>query len=175
MSGSPAPSDASVQISGEGDLAAAARQVLGRLAPLIAVDQTEAVVCTEVVIVPGLAPVFVMMQNRRPVSLTHEGHIDAWYGRHAELGVTSGVARYRQYHVRPDETAAITSALGLADPRYDGIACSYFETEAEAVELMSSDWIATEAIKDEVNFIDHARSTFGLYQDLTPERSLRGH
>ncbi len=32
--------------------------------------------------------------------------------------------------------------------------------------MMSSDLIESAAIPDEVTFIDHSRSTFGLYEDL---------
>ncbi|MEU3984012.1 EthD domain-containing protein [Streptomyces sp. NPDC026672] len=163
------PADAVVLVAHDGgdDAAAdAVRAILARVEPLVEAGRTEPATGTEVVILPGYAPVYVMMQNRRTPGLTHDAHIDAWYGRHAQLGEGSGVAGYRQYHVLPDASARLSGAVGLADAGYDGVACSYFPDLDAAVRLMSGPLITEAAIPDEKTFIDHARSTFGFYTDV---------
>ncbi len=172
MKDSPPPCDGTVHIvegDTETDLTAAAKRVLDYVTPFIASDKTKAVICTEVVIVPRYAPVFVMMANQRPDRITHEDHIEAWYGRHAKLGVAAGAARYRQNHVRIDETSRFTKALGLPMSNYDGIACSYFADLAEGLKRMSGNHMAETMIEDERNFIDHSRSNFGLYEDVVSD------
>jgi hypothetical protein len=169
MRDSPAPCDATVHLVASEETAALeadATRLLDRLGGLIDRERTELVVSTEVTIVPGHAPVFVLMPNTRRPALTHDQFIDTWYGGHAELGKAAGVARYRQHHTRMAETEKASRALGLPVPLYDGIGTSYFLDVAEGVAAMSAEAVAKGAIEDEKRFIDHSRSSFGLYQDV---------
>jgi hypothetical protein len=166
MQTSPPPFDGVIEIdaaSEDADLATAAARTLRSLESIVSAAGTQALVSDEVRITQGDGPIFVVMVLARRKELNREEFMARWFGRHAAIGEAVEGVRYRQLHVVADETSPLTAALGLAAPRVDGIATSYFSTIAEAVQLLSSEAVAVGALADEKTFIDHSASRFGLY------------
>ena len=165
MRESPPPFDAVIQVAAArpADLATAATGALGRLAEIIAPAETAALVCDEVRITQGDGPIFVVMVLARRKELSREEFMARWFGRHAAIGEAVEGVRYRQLHVVDGDTGSLGAALALGTPRIDGVATSYFETIAEAVQILASEAVAVGALADEKTFIDHTASRFGLY------------
>ena len=63
-------------------------------------------------------------------------------------------------------TAAMAAAAGLSPSTLDGVVEVHFPDIAAFVAQLSRSEVAEEALADERNFIDHARSIFWAYRTL---------
>lgn len=103
---------------------------------------------------------------RRKPSLTQQEFLDHWQNVHAPIVVrhahSLGIVRYVQQHgVYQAETLAAQQQRGLADP-FDGVALiSFADWETLKRGLLSPDMahIHAELMADEMQFVDHPRST----------------
>lgn len=168
MQDSPPPYDALIEYDyAQGGAAKdAALGVVADLGDLVDPLRSNVLVCDEYRITTGNGPIFNGMPLRRVPALSHEEFMDAWFGRHAELGEGVEGVRYRQNHVVEPETSDLVQRLGFGSPPMDGLTCSFFDTIDAAVALLSSPPVRDGAIDDERTFIDHDRSQFGMYRTL---------
>jgi len=88
--------------------------------------------------------------------------------RHAEHGRRTLIPpnTYSQIHARPADASleALSAALSVPLDTRDGIAECLFPDLAAFHTQMARAEVAVDALEDEKNFIDHARSTFGLFR-----------
>lgn len=168
MSASPEPFDAVLQLSTEdegnaadfADIIAAAAE---RLDPWLDRSRSAVLIGDEYRITAGDGPIMIVMPLRRLPELTHEGFMEHWFSRHADLGASVDGVRYRQNHFDYPATEALSKRLGFTTPPLDGVTESYFLDTDEAYRLMSGPAVAVDAIIDEKRFIDHSRSQFAFY------------
>ena len=119
-------------------------------------------------IVPGSGAVLISFALQRLDRLSREGFQSYWLDCHAEHGRRTLVPpnTYAQIHARPADAAleALSGALAVPLDTRDGIAECLFPDLAAFRTQMARAEVAVEALEDEKNFIDHARSTFGLFR-----------
>ena len=73
---------------------------------------------------------------------------------------------YHQLHARADLTNQAASAGGLPASTFDGIVEVHFPDMDALVAQVTRPSVAKDALEDERNFIDHARSAFFVYQHV---------
>jgi hypothetical protein len=171
MATSPRPFDYAYQLA---DPAAASPAALeasvaafaDALGPLLDRRRCTVLVGREVAITTGDGPVYVIMTLRRLPTIDHAEFMRHWFDRHAALGAGIAGVRYRQNHVDAARTAGLALRLGLPVDPLDGVTDSYYDDLASARAILSGPAVAVDALADEKRFIDHARSRFGLYEDV---------
>lgn len=108
---------------------------------------------------------FIMCCTRHP-DMTREQFQDYWLNKHAPLfqkfADTYQTKKYVQCHtIDTPLNEGIRESRGMMQ-EYDGVAEVWFESEEELVAAMSSpegQKLSVTLLKDESNFIDHAKST----------------
>lgn len=143
-----------------------AARIVAELRPVLDASRSNAAVIDEYAITQGDGPVFCVLTLRRYPTMDRATFMEAWFGRHAQLGEKVEGVRYRQNHAELAASAALAARLGLTGKELDGMALSYFIDPAESVKILASPAVAVGAIEDERRFIDHPRSQFGLYRTL---------
>ena len=117
-------------------------------------------------ILPGRAPVRLFFGLRRLERLTHAGFCDYWLNRHAQIGRRLiPPYTYHQMHGQEALTAIAAQITGLAASTFDGVVEVHFPDVDAFVRQLSRKDVAAEALEDEKNFIDHARSRFWAYRE----------
>lgn len=118
-------------------------------------------------VLPGSAPIRLFFGLRRLPALTRAAFHDYWLNRHAEIGRRL-IPPYTYHQVHADEatTATLSGEAGLAASTYDGIVEVHFPDVDAFVRQLSRADVASEALEDEKNFIDHARSQFWGFREV---------
>lgn len=117
-------------------------------------------------VLPGRDAIRLHFALRRLARLTLEEFHDYWLNRHAQLGRRLiPPFSYHQLHADPAETANWAAQAGLAASDLDGVVEVHFPNVAALVSQLSRPEVASEALEDEKNFIDHARSEFWAYRE----------
>lgn len=119
-------------------------------------------------IVPGSGAVLISFALQRLARLDREGFQTYWLEHHAEHGRRTLIPpnTYSQIHARPADASleALSAALSVPLDTRDGIAeCLFPDLDAFHTQMARAE-VAVDALEDEKNFIDHARSTFGLFR-----------
>jgi hypothetical protein len=125
-------------------------------------------------ILPGRDRIRLFFGLRRLERLSRAEFLDYWLNLHAQLGRRLiPPYSYHQIHAcagLTDESARLT---GVSPSPLDGIVEVHFpDLKALIAQLMRAD-VAAEALADERNFIDHARSAFHVYQSA-PDPTIAG-
>ncbi|MEZ0365854.1 EthD domain-containing protein [Mycobacterium sp. pUA109] len=108
----------------------------------------------------------VLALRRQPTLSRGQCH-DYWLNHHAPLAITMpGLAGYRQLHTDPDATAQVATRSGIGHADFDGAASISFTSLAAFTSTMAQPEIAETAYEDEKRFIDHSRSSLGLFELL---------
>lgn len=116
-------------------------------------------------ILPGTGPVRLFFGLRRLARLTQDAFHDYWLNVHADFGRRLiPPYTYHQVHVYAEASAAAAAASGLPDPGLDGIVEVHFPDVPAFVAQLSRPEVSVDALADERNFIDHARSVFHVYR-----------
>jgi hypothetical protein len=116
-------------------------------------------------ILPGGGPIRLHFGLRRLKRLTRAEFLDYWLNTHAELGRRLiPPYTYHQLHADQDLTDAAAGRAGVGASTLDGIVEVHFPSIAALVAQLMRPDVAVEALADERNFIDHARSAFHVYQ-----------
>ncbi len=121
-------------------------------------------------ILEGTGPVRLTYALRRLANLTLAQFQDHWLNVHADIGRRLlPPYSYHQIHAREEWVLRTGEILGLPSSGFDGIVeCHFPDVHAFKVQLSRPD-VAEEALTDERNFIDHARSISALYRvDVRP-------
>lgn len=149
----------------EDRLAAATASLVRRMQPLCA-DGSLLVVRRHSVL-PGRDAIRLFFGLRRLERLSLTGFHDYWLNRHAEIGRRLiPPYSYHQLHADPDLSARIADRAGIEPSSLDGIVEVHFPDVAALVTQLSRKEVAEEALADERNFIDHARSIFWAYAEI---------
>lgn len=128
------------------------------------VDRAEVFACTRHSVLPGYDAIRLFFGFQRPAHQTREACHDYWLNVHADFGRRLiPPYSYHQLHVQADATARAAEITGLPASVLDGVAEVYFPDIPAFVAQLSRPDVASEALEDERNFIDHARSTFWIY------------
>jgi hypothetical protein len=139
---------------------------LGKLlAPHLDPSQCAVMAGTEHVIIGGTAPLTLVYPIRRVASMSRAAFVQRWSRGHVEVAADAGNLgkfRYRQFHADPavNERAATTIGVGRAD--FDGAAIGFYDTVDDFIRIAVD---PNMRIEDELHFIDHSRSTLGLYAE----------
>lgn len=116
-------------------------------------------------ILPGGNAIRLVFALRRLPRLTLAAFHDYWLNRHADIGRRLiPPYTYHQLHADPACTATAAARTGLTAADYDGIVEVHFPDVEAFVRQLSRPEVAGEALADERNFIDHARSLFWAYR-----------
>ena len=117
-------------------------------------------------ILPGTAPIRLFFGLRRLERLSRAEFQDYWLNVHADFGRRLiPPYTYHQIHAEEYLTGELTRLSGVPSSPLDGIVEVHFpDIDALIRQLMRPD-VASEALADERNFIDHARSAFHVYSD----------
>ncbi len=141
--------------------------VMRALAPAVDRTRSSLLASHRHAILPGGEAIRLFFGLRRLERLTLAGFHDYWLNRHAELGRRLiPPYSYHQLHADGAMTAAMAMAAGLPPSTLDGVVEVHFPDIAAFVAQLSRPEIADEALADERNFIDHARSIFWAYRTL---------
>ncbi|GGC33616.1 hypothetical protein GCM10011371_21290 [Novosphingobium marinum] len=171
MADSPKPFDIAYQLSSENDADRDAMVLaVAAMAETIAahIDKGHAAVLVgrEIAITRGDGPIYNIMPLRALPGMTHDEFMHHWFDRHATLGEGVDGVRYRQNHVDYPPTEDLAARIGLSFEPMDGLTESYFDSVDAAVEILSQETVAVDAIEDERRFIHHPRSQFGIYETV---------
>ena len=164
-SGGGRAADAILTVSGE--LAAAAAKAIGQAISTVADPKHSRVSGgTRHSILPGHAPIRLYFGLRRLEKLTRAEFQDYWLNVHADFGRRLiPPYSYHQIHAEEALTDELAQLCGLPPSPLDGIVEVHFpDLDALTRQLMRPE-VASEALADERNFIDHARSAFHVYRD----------
>lgn len=77
-----------------------------------------------------------------------------------------GLAGYRQLHTDPDSTGQVARRSGIGHSDFDGAASVRFSSLTALASTMAEREFAEAAYEDEKRFIDHTRSSLGLFELL---------
>jgi len=111
------------------DLAGCLDGVAAAIGDTIDVDQSTAVVGTDVVILDGGGEVQLFYCMPRAAGLSHDDFCRYWAEEHTKISVfTPGLAGYRQLHVSLEHSHKSAAAAGLAFSEIDGVALEWFPT-----------------------------------------------
>ena len=148
-------------------ISAALSDMVGALAPHIYSARSSLLVTRRHAILPGRDTIRLFFGLRRLERLTLAEFHDYWLNHHAELGRRLiPPYTYHQLHTDPVTTAAMAGTAGLPGSTLDGVVEVYFPDIDAFVAQLSRPEVADEALADERNFIDHARSIFWAYRML---------
>ena len=116
-------------------------------------------------ILPGRNRIRLFFGLRRLERLSRAEFLDYWLNVHAQLGRRLIPPHsYHQIHARAGLTGEAALLTGVSPSPLDGIVEVHFpDINALIAQLMRPE-VAAEALADERNFIDHARSAFHVYQ-----------
>jgi hypothetical protein len=123
-----------------------------------------AIAGVEHTIVAGEAPLILVYPIRRATWLSPEAFRERWFRGHVEVASEAGNLgkfRYRQFHGSPDATAAVAETVGVVLTDFDGAATGFYDDRDQFVTVAVDPAMR---IDDELHFIDHSRSTMGLYE-----------
>ncbi|MBU6266498.1 MAG: EthD domain-containing protein [Sphingomonadales bacterium] len=136
------------------------------LAELADTVRSRILTVTRHAILPGQDAVRLFFGLRRLPALSPAQFHDYWLNRHAAIGRRLiPPYTYHQLHADPHDTAVAARRSGLAPSTYDGIVEVHFPDVAALVRQLSRPEVAEEALADERNFIDHARSRFWAFRE----------
>ncbi len=142
-------------------------RVIDALAPAVDHARSTLLASYRHAILPGGDAIRLFFGLRRLERLTLAGFHNYWLNRHAELGRRMiPPYTYHQLHADPAMTAVMAAAAGLSPSTLDGVVEVHFPDIAAFVAQLSRPEVAEEALADERNFIDHARSIFWAYRTL---------
>lgn len=109
----------------------------------------------------GAGPFLLAYAIRRPPALSRDEWSRHWLTTHAQIGRdVPGLEGYVQLHSRREDNEWAAQALGgfgIVD--FDGVALTEYAGPDQFVEILSQREVAEDAIDDEFEFIDPARST----------------
>lgn len=117
-------------------------------------------------VLPGRDAIRLFFGLRRLPALTRAAFHDYWLNHHAQIGRRLiPPFTYHQLHADEAQTQRAATASGLAASDYDGIVEVHFPDTAALIRQLSRSEVAQEALEDEKNFIDHARSRFWAFRE----------
>jgi hypothetical protein len=135
-----------------------------RLGGLINLSKSAVIAGTEHVIIPGEQPLMIIFALRRLDALSSMEFHDYWLHKHSKVALeVPNLKGYKQFHADPAATAKAAEALGVGINDFEGTAEGSFESLDDFLNIMSSPEVAQRALEDEKKFIDHSRSSIGLY------------
>ena len=147
------------------ELARSVEGVAPRLAGLIDVDRSSAVVGTDVVILDGGGPVQLFYCMRRAPDTTHEAFSQFWAQQHTKIASTTpGLSGYRQLHASLSHSRAAAAAAGLPVSEINGVALEWFRAMdgfVSAVGGPATFTTAAKASEEKFNNLDGATSIVG--------------
>ncbi len=118
-------------------------------------------------VLPGGDAIRLFFGLRRLERLTRAAFHDYWLNRHAEIGRRLiPPYTYHQIHADEEATGALALQAGLSASTYDGMVEVHFPDVDAFVRQLSRADVAAEALEDEKNFIDHARSQFWAFREV---------
>jgi len=126
-----------------------------------AIDRAASVllVGTEYTVKPGEGAVLVTMLVRRRADHDVAAFRHRWLHGHARFGLRLRVAGYRQWHADPVALPDMPAA-----DRFDGAGVVLFGDVDEVGAARADPAIARDATRDEMQFIDHARSMLAMFR-----------
>lgn len=118
-------------------------------------------------VLPGGDAIRLFFGLRRLPTLTRADFHDYWLNRHAQIGRRL-IPPYTYHQIHADEgaTEQLATQTGLAASTYDGMVEVHFPDVDAFVRQLSRADVAAEALEDEKNFIDHARSHFWAFREV---------
>jgi hypothetical protein len=135
-----------------------------RLGGLINLSKSAVIAGTEHVIIPGEQALMIIFALRRLDALSSMEFHDYWLHKHSQVALeVPNLKGYKQFHADPAATARAAEALGVGIKDFEGTAEGSFESLDDFLKIMSSPEVAQRALEDEKKFIDHSRSSIGLY------------
>lgn len=162
----PALPDAILTLRADADsIAGIAVDLRVKLAALLDTERSEILVIQRHAVLPGNDAIRLVFGLRRLERLTLAQFHDYWLNKHAEMGRRLiPPYSYHQLHADPDATARLSARTGLRAATFDGVVEVHFPDTDAFVRQLSRPEVAEEALADERNFIDHARSIFWAYR-----------
>lgn len=116
-------------------------------------------------ILPGCDTIRLFFGLRRLDRLPLNAFHDYWLNHHADIGRRLlPPYSYHQLHTLPEATAIMAAATSIPASTLDGVVEIHFPDIAAFVKQLSRPEVSEEALVDERNFIDHARSIFWAYR-----------
>lgn len=167
----PALPDAIVTLRGPGDeLLRAAQRVTQALSAQVDRQRASLLATRRHAILPGRDAIRLFFGLRRLERLSRAQFQDYWLNVHAHLGRRLiPPYTYHQLHALDDPDQALSAALATATgwpvATFDGVVEVHFPDLPAFVAQLSRREVAEEALADERNFIDHARSLFWAYAE----------
>ncbi|WP_380876233.1 hypothetical protein ACFB49_07870 [Sphingomonas sp. DBB INV C78] len=151
-----------------GDAAAAAmRIVVEQVGDRIDPVRSTVLATTRHAILPGVDAIRLFFGLRRLERLSQAEFQDYWLNRHADFGRRLiPPYTYHQLHADPQATGEVAAATGLPASTFDGVVEVHFPDVPALVAQLSRPDVAQDALADERNFIDHARSIFWAYRTI---------
>ncbi len=141
------------------------KEIPERFGGLVDIAKSAVVAGVEHLIIPGEDTLTIIFALRRLPGMTLEAFQDHWLNIHANFGrAVPNLMGYRQFHTGASANQDAASATGLGISDFDGVAQSFFKGVDDFLKIMSQPEVAKDAIEDEKNFIDHSRSSIGVYQ-----------
>jgi hypothetical protein len=161
-------SPAAAMLTLRGDLAAAAAAMAAVIDALDAqIDRAASSVVggQELVVKAGTGDVSVVMAVRRLPHYTRASFHHRWQTIHAEFGRRIAAPGYRQIHAAAAfERTPLGELIALND--HDGVAIVTYGSESEMFEVRASPQVSHDAVEDEMQFIDHSRSSLMLFASI---------
>jgi hypothetical protein len=114
---------------------------------------------TEFTVKPGEGGVVAAMLVRRRADYDLAAFRRRWLDGHAPFGLRVPVSGYRQWHAEPATFADLP-----AGDRFDGAGIVLFDDADRVAAARADPAIARDATRDEMQFIDHARSMLALFR-----------
>ncbi|MET0362620.1 MAG: hypothetical protein ABW048_12815 [Sphingobium sp.] len=154
--------------SGEGDfgrLTTVATDAMGRMAPWIDATSSSIIVGHRHVLMPRRAPFMMIFALSPPPGMGQDGFLGHWRDRHGPMVVEAarGKGSYYQLHGDTVRTAALADVLGIGGLRLSGHAGGWMR-DPEMLTRSLAVPSALVALEDERLFIDHSRSSMGVYR-----------
>jgi hypothetical protein len=135
-----------------------------RLGGLLNLAESAVIAGTEHVIIPGEQSLMIIFALRRLDALSSEEFHEYWLRKHSQVALdVPNLKGYKQFHADPAATARAAEALGVGINDFEGTAECFYEGLDDFLKIMSLPEVAQRALEDEKKFIDHSRSSIGLY------------
>ncbi|MGV3768490.1 MAG: EthD domain-containing protein [Sphingobium phenoxybenzoativorans] len=149
----------------DSDLERTMADLAKRMRPLSA--EASLVVVRRHAVLPGRDAIRLFFGLRRLERLSLPAFHDYWLHRHAAIGRRLIPPHsYHQLHADPGLSAQIAEAASVQPSTLDGIVEVHFPDVPALIAQLSRPEVAEEALADERNFIDHARSIFWAYAEI---------